>query len=544
MSKTQSDRLPPPSSGSDGTAGFPRVVRLEIDRWISSRLRPFCFEYDSSLMLRAGWGPGAHYGFERIETGMDISTVAPYLIGVDCETDSVLRFIEDPEGRHIHVYLLTESGRSFALLCDASEEHEAARRIQQRSNENALLLARQKRLIDEMIDVRCELDQRRREAEEDSRRKGEFIATMSHDLKNPLSSVLLNAELIAGRELDDERARAAAEAIKRIVGDQVRIIDNMIDQARSEATGQAINTGTVDIRTLLDEVSLVFAPLAAEKELGFEFGVAEDVTSFVRLDETKLRRILGNLIGNAIKFADAGAVHLAVACDAGQLRFDVEDTGPGIAPEDRQRIFLAFERAGNRRPRPGAGLGLAISRGFAEAMGGSLFLSSSSDRGSRFSLIIPYCPVVSFLAPSPSLDRLALRHDVPLPYEVLLCDDDDDIVGLLELHLSGAGYRVRSVTDPDKVVELVRSSPPDLLVLDINLQGRNGLDIARELREAGFAGAILGLSASNLGRTRRRLLANGFTDFLPKPVSSQLVLKKIETLLLARQSESNPGHCI
>jgi len=544
MSKTQSDHLPPPSSGNDGTAGFPRVVQLEIDRWIRSRLRPFCFEYDSSLTLRAQWGPGARYGFERIQAGMDISTVAPYLIGMDGEMDWALRFIEDPEGRHIHVYLLTDNGRSFALLCDAGEEHEAARRIQQRSNENALLLARQKRLIDEMIDVRCELDQRRREAEEDSRRKGQFIATMSHDLKNPLSAVLLNAELIAGRELDDEKARAAAEAITRMVGDQVRIIDNMIDQARSEATGQAVNTGTVDIRALLDEVSLVFAPLAAEKELGFELGIAQDVACFVRVDETRLRRILGNLIANAIKFTDAGKVHLAVARNAEQLHFEVEDTGPGVAPEDRERIFLAFERSVNQLPRPGAGLGLAISRGFAEAMDGSLLLSSSSGGGSRFSLTIPYRPVLSFMAPTPSLDRLALRHDVALPYEIFLCDDDDDIVGLLGLHLSGAGYRVRPVTDPDEVVELVRSSPPDLLVLDINLQGRNGLDIARELREAGFTGAILGLSASNLGRTRSRLLENGFTDFLSKPVSSQLVLKRIEALLLASQSESDPGPCI
>ncbi len=544
MSKPQSDPLPPPSSASDVAAGFPRVVQLEIDRWISSRLRPFCFEYDSSLTLRAQWGPGAHYGFEHVGIGTDISTVAPYLVGVDCEMDSVLRFIEDPEGRHIHVYLLTERGRSFALLCDAGEEHEAARRVQQRSNENALLLARQKRLIDEMIDVRCELDQRRREAEEDSRRKGEFIATMSHDLKNPLSAVLLNAELIAGRELDDDRARAAAEAIRRMVGDQVRIIDNMIDQARSEAAGQAVNTRTVDIRRLLDEVSLVFAPLAAEKELGLELAIADDVAGFVRLDETRLRRILGNLIGNAIKFADTGEVRLAVACDAGQLHFEVEDTGPGIAPVDRERIFLAFERSDDQRLRPGAGLGLAISRGFAEAMGGSLSLSSSSDRGSRFSLTLPYRPVESFLAPSLAPDRLTPRHDTPLPYEILVCDDDDDIVGLLELHLSGAGYLVRSVTDPDEVVELVSSSPPDLLVLDINLQGRSGLDIARELREAGFAGAILGLSASNLGRTRRRLLENGFTDFLSKPVSSQLVLKKIEALLLARQSAASPGQGI
>ena len=520
----QSGHWPARSAGASDLRTLPPVARRALDDWIAAQHRVIGIEFDAALRVVAVFADSGDAPVLDISPGDDIVDVAPYLYGQFGE-EAELRFVTDPNGVHLHVRIVSHAGRSFALLQDAGEAHANVQRLQQRSNDNALLLARQRRLLSELIDARAEVDQRRREAEDDGRRKSEYIATMSHDFRNPMTAVLLQAEQLLGDEVSRDDVLQAAAAIRRIVGHQVQLIDNLLEQARSEVQGIDIQEGAVDLRALLDDISLVVAPLASEKTLSLAIRVSDDVAPYLRLDESKLRRIVVNLVGNAIKFTDEGRVDVVAALQDDKLRLAVRDTGPGISAPDRQRIFLAFDRLADVRSRPGAGLGLAISRRLAEAMGGALTLDCPVDGGSCFTLSLPYAPVVAV-----PVDRGA-QVEAGSATEILVVDDDPDICDLLALHLESAGHRVRTAVDAEAALHAVQALPPGLVISDINLPGIGGLALVRELRERGHGMPVLALSAANLGRTRRTALGAGFNDFIAKPVSRRTLLNKVASLL-------------
>ena len=218
--------------------------------------------------------------------------------------------------------------------------------------------------------------------------------------------------------------------------------------------------------------------------------------------------------------------------DGDTLVFQIEDSGPGISAEDQDRVFQAFERGSAAGRRPGAGLGLAISKRLAENMGGNLTLQSELGTGTVLRLEIPYRPIAPPGATATSEPYDLTEVETTHSTKVLLIEDDIDIRELLTMRFERAHYAVTVSADADDGINLALRDSPDIVIMDINLPGKNGLDAARELRQRGFVAPILGLSAADTNGIRNEALASGFTDFVQKPVATSKLLRQIEKLLL------------
>ena len=503
---------------------FPGAVINYLHARTFEARRPFCMRLTAEHRLLEAWGDGEPYGHESIAPGDDVSQALPFLSDYDLEEHLELPFVTDAEGRAYHVHLIPDGSARYVILLDARDEIRERQRNQQTANEVRLLLERERRLIAELVDAQAELAVRRKEAEEESRRRGEYIATMSHEFRTPLTSVLAHAERLAAG-VDSTESANAGQTIQRITQHQLWLIDNLLLRARLEADGFSSHRTVTDTRKLVDDLSLVFAPLAADKELSFGARVAASVPEFLVLDDLHLRQALVNVLGNAIKYTDEGSVELDLDYAGDRLSAAVADTGPGIPADSQAALFTPFNR-GRVEPRaPGAGLGLGITRKLVESMDGSLSLDSKPGRGTRLTLTLPA-----------AIAALAEGNDGGASGVIVLGEDDPDISDLLEVRLAEAGYRVHGVSDGKTLVDSAIELQPNLVIVDINMPGLDGPAAARKLRERGFSAPILALSGASRRQDIEQALSSGCTEFLRKPPHMGTLKRLVQQLILAEQA--------
>ncbi len=501
---------------------LPASIQKHLLNWALERRRPVCMRVTGDHRLLELWGDPGEFGLESLEIGGDVSGVAPFLCDYALGEEVELPFVTDASGHAYHVHLLPDGENRFVLFIDARQELNERQRHQQTANELKLLLERDRRLIGELIDARTELVILRREAEEESRRRGAFIATMSHEFKTPITAMLAHAERL-GEELEPAEIRDTAGAIRRITQQQIWLIDNLLVRARLEADGFAIHRAATDPRALVDDLCLVFAPLAAERELSFAARVEQSVPEFLILDSLHLRQILVNLLSNAIKFTDEGSVELVVEYVEGNLEACVRDTGPGISAEDQAALFQPFQR-GREEPRAaGSGLGLSLSRRLADALDGELCIEGGPGGGTQATARVPAEP-----ADLGTVDSADAAGSL-----IVLGEDDPDITDLLTARLGEAGYRIRGLADGEAVVEAALASDPRLVIVDINMPKLDGPAAARKLREQGFQAPILALSGATDRDDIEYALASGCTEFLRKPPHIPTLKRLIQRLLVA-----------
>jgi signal transduction histidine kinase len=236
---------------------------------------------------------------------------------------------------------------------------------------------------------------RRSEAEANSanQAKSEFLAAISHELRTPLTSIRGFAELLEKRA-ENPKHREAAGLIRKGAEDLNQLVSEILDLAKTEAGAMVLSPEDVALRPLLDEVVGIFALPAQNKGLALHVDVADSVPAQLHTDPLRLKQILTNLLSNALKFTAQGSITLRVEPTGAQLLFHLQDTGPGIAPQAQELVFEKF-RQGNDRvsyQHGGTGLGLALSRGLAELMQGTLTLQSTVGEGSCFTLAVPLAP--------------------------------------------------------------------------------------------------------------------------------------------------------
>ncbi len=420
------------------------------------------------------------------------------------------------------------------------------------------LIERDRRRLEALVATRtAELATARDAAEAASRAKSAFLAAMSHELRTPLNGVIGYAQVLQDdrRLLSDQRERL------RIVQNSgehlLRMINDVLDLAKIEAGKLELRPAPFALADLVRDIVAAHAPTAAAKRLTFTTDLAPDLPPWVEGDAQKLRQILDNLLGNAVKFTAHGSVSLRVSRSAttstsplqlqlpGEgIAFAVQDTGPGIDATDQARLFQPFEQATRSRPNaPGAGLGLAISRALVDRLGGSLFLSSEPGRGSTFTFSVPLPPV----APDPVLAARSRRltgYDGPRRH-VLIVDDHAINRSLLTDLLVPLGFTCSEFPSGEAALtHLARSdSPlPDLAILDVRMQGLDGLELTRRLRALprGASLKILLTSASVLTFDPAEGRAAGCDDFLPKPFRTADLVEKI-TALLALTWQEDPA---
>jgi signal transduction histidine kinase/ActR/RegA family two-component response regulator len=371
-----------------------------------------------------------------------------------------------------------------------------------------------------------EAQQARLQAESANQAKSVFLAHMSHELRNPLSSILGVSNLFR-EENATEQQREYLDLIDRSGEHLLNLIDDVLDVAKIEAGKQELRLAPLNAITLAHEVADVMRIKAAVKQVDLICSHATDVHPYVLADASKLRQILINLVGNAIKFTAKGRVTMRVRTTVADganrlmLRFEVEDTGIGIPPQDRARIFDPFVQVGKHTGQKGTGLGLTISRRFVEMMGGSIAVESTPALGSRFVVEIPAEPV----KPSDvkSLPPFGANWFVLQPGEperrVLIVEDDPENAMILEQILSRAGFPLRIAATGAAGLDLFTSWHPDFVWLDVQLPDMSGLEVARAIRDMprGRHVRIAAMTASAYESERAQALASGMDDFVRKP---------------------------
>lgn len=395
-------------------------------------------------------------------------------------------------------------------------------------------LERERTRLERVVGQRTsELAEARDRADAANRAKTAFLASMSHELRTPLHAILGYAHLLGG----DSALPAGARERLGIIGSSgrhlLRLINDVLDLSKIEAGRLDLHPAPFDLPALLQEISRAHEPRATARGLVFRGPEPAGLPAAVLGDAAKLRQVLENLLGNAIKFTHRGEVRLlAMPGVSGRVHFEVSDTGPGIPPEDLERLFQPFTQLHHASgAEPGTGLGLAIAQRLVVLMGGRIEASSTVGQGSRFRFEIPL-PATGAAGRTPSGERRILGYEGPRR-RVLVADDVEanrrlfcDILAPLGFEIaeadSGAGIRTRLDT-----------FRPDLLILDLHLPDGDGLELARSVRaRRSFEGLrILATSASVLGDAAAAAAEAGCDGFEAKPVLPAEFLDRIGTLL-------------
>ena len=376
--------------------------------------------------------------------------------------------------------------------------------------------------------------QRREVAEAANRAKSTFLARMSHELRTPLNSIMGFAQLMLLEPGVSERSLARLNAVFGSGQHLLALIDDVLDLAKIEAGRFELNPQDTSTQELLQLLTATGQVRTSEKNLAFMFMLPPDLPPHIRVDERRLRQVLLNLIGNAIKFTDQGHVALRVRVlekheGSARLRFEVEDTGIGIGEDKLEAIFQPFEQSGDVAHRSaGTGLGLAISRQLVRVMGGELEVHSQLGRGSVFGFEVSV-PVVG--AP---VQRPAVARPLPVGYagpkrSVLVVDDVAANRSLLRDLLLQMDFEVFEASDGSAALDAAQRVHPDLILIDSVMPVMTGPNAIVRLREQPEFNKvpIISISASAFADDASRAMAAGANSFLTKPIDVNRLVAEI-----------------
>jgi signal transduction histidine kinase len=403
---------------------------------------------------------------------------------------------------------------------------------------------RQKRAADTIKEVNRRLDEAREAATQASQLKSQFLANMSHEMRTPLAAILGFTDLLLAEPaisaLPPERLQDL-KAVKRNADHLRQLINDLLDLSKIEAGKMRVEQIPCSPREMAEEVAALARPLALGRDLAVEVNVSSAVPPQVVGDPTRLRQVLINLMGNAVKFTPAGLVRLDVRYlepvpGAGTLTADVTDTGIGMTEAQVARLFEPFTQADASTTRRfgGTGLGLAVSRRLAELMGGTLSVESRHGLGSRFTLALPARPVKA-VSERAAADQAGPRP----PCRALVVDDGRDMRRLMSALLEKAGDNVEQAENGQLALERIAQENAagrgyDVVLLDMQMPVLDGYDTARRLRASGVLTPIIALTANNMPGDRERCIEAGCDAFVPKPIDRRELLGAVDRLVRGR----------
>jgi hypothetical protein len=374
-------------------------------------------------------------------------------------------------------------------------------------------------------------------AERANRAKSVFLANMSHELRTPLNAILLYSELLSD-EVKDRRVPSMGADLERIQAagrHLLLLIDEILDLSKIEAGRMTVTLEDWDVPGLLQDVAATVAPLVARNRNRFEVTIDPSVQT-IHSDLKKMRQVLYNLLSNACKFTQDGTISLEVRreiADPGWVRFDVKDTGIGIAPDQVERIFQEFGQAeaSTAKRYGGSGLGLTLCREYVSLLGGEIQVASEPGEGSVFTVRLPGLLPLDLEDPQPGGQENATRE------RILVIDDDPAVCDAISRMLGRAGFQVRVARDGQAGLQLAQAWRPHVVTLDIAMPGMDGWQVLARLKET-EALKDIPVVIVTMVEAQARGFALQAAGFLQKPVTKERLLRTVEGLLGAQPEAS------
>jgi signal transduction histidine kinase/CheY-like chemotaxis protein len=394
-----------------------------------------------------------------------------------------------------------------------------------------------------------ELTEAKLRAEHSNQEKTVFLANMSHEIRTPMNAILGFSELLLG-DLRDPKHRQYLQSIRFSADSLLQLINDILDMSKIEAGVMELHPEPTDLREICDFIHTLFSEPAAKKELKLECHVTENFPHAVLIDRIRLRQVLINLVGNAVKFTDQGGVEVRVTWEKQQtnsritLVIEILDTGVGIPQDKRDAIFKPFVQAGAHREKEkqGTGLGLSIVKRLTEIMGGTVTVASVMEQGSAFHLRFPNVPISTRLpaaeksSPTGEVDFNELR-----PATLLVVDDNKTNCELVAGMFAGSHHRLFFGSSGEEAVSRSRELKPDVLLLDVRMPGMDGDEALAEIRKTPGLEflPVIAVTASNL-MNEENSARERFSGYVRKPFSKRELFDELADFLPRHSKADSP----
>ncbi len=379
--------------------------------------------------------------------------------------------------------------------------------------------------------------QNARALQDADRRKDEFLATLAHELRNPLAPIRQAALVAKSGRADGDRQQWALDVIERQVGHMALLLDDLLDVSRISRGKLDLRREQVELRSVVESAVETVRPLIEAKSHRLEVLLPPEAV-VLHVDPVRIAQVLSNLLSNAAKYTDRGGhIRLSARVAAGELRVAVRDDGIGLSPQDRDQIFQMFAQVSSAldRAEGGLGIGLALSRALLEMHGGHLGVTSEGPgRGSEFTAVLPTgVPAAVPMAAQPAAAPAPVEA---APLDILLADDNADALETLALLLELEGHRVHKAADGARAIALAERVRPQLAILDIGMPGTNGYEAAHAIRHSTWGSGVVLIALTGWGQAQDRMRADaaGFDHHCTKPVDIPSLLE------LVRATPPNP----